>query len=186
MDSIANSVDHSIAIAIESLDAIACAPYGVMLGKPPSDDSGTPSFFNPASDFWREHLFDTGTHSETEILWVRYRNRDERLSALEAHHLTQQAIVPLTGPLVQIVATSAADGSPNLKSLRAFLVPVGEGLCMHRNTWHATRSMQDEVTGLMLTRPSTTYDLAIHLRTGAPAAESSIRAVEGYRVDFRR
>lgn len=172
----------SIAIPIEPLDADACAPYGVMLGKTPPDDASGPAFFSPSSDFWREHLFDNGTRSETEILWVRYRNCDESLNALEAHHLTQQAIVPLTGALVQIVATSLDDGSPDLRSLRAFVVPVGQGLCMHRDTWHATRVLQDEVTGLMLTRPSTTYDLAVHLRTGAPAAESDLKKIEGYRV----
>jgi ureidoglycolate lyase len=165
-------------IALEPLDAEACVPYGVMLGKAPRDDASAPAFFSPASDFWREHLFDTGTRSETEILWVRYRNRDALLKSLESHHLTQQAIVPLTGAVVQVVATSLEDGAPDLGSLRAFLIRAGEGLVMHRNTWHATRVLQHEVTALMLTRPSTTYDLAIHLRTGAPASETSLRSID--------
>ncbi|MFD1557358.1 ureidoglycolate lyase [Paraburkholderia silviterrae] len=169
-------------IPVEPLDVAACVPYGVMLGKTPLDDASAPAYFSPSSDFWREHLFDNGAHGEAEILWVRYRNRDESLSALETHYLTQQAIVPLTGPIVQVVATSLADGSPDPASIRAFLVPVGQGLCMHRNTWHATRVMQDEVTALMLTRPSTTYDLMVHLRTGAPAGESGIRKMDGYRI----
>jgi ureidoglycolate hydrolase len=169
-------------LAIEALDADTCAPYGTMLGKPPRVDPDGPVFRSPASDFWREHLFDTGTPGEAEILWVLYRNRDDAITSLESHHLTQQAIVPLTGPLVHIVATSADDGLPDLSTLRAFLIPVGVGLCMHPKIWHATRVMQPEVTCLMLTRPSTTYDLVIHLHSGAPAAESAIRTITATRV----
>jgi ureidoglycolate lyase len=164
-------------ITIHALDAAACAPYGIMLGKPPHADADAPAFLSPSSDFWREHLFDTGAPGETEILWVRYRNGERGFESLEAHCLTQQAIVPLTGPVVQIVATSHDDGTPNLASLRAFLIPVGAGLCMFPRTWHATRVMQEEVTCLMLT-----YDLAVHLRTGAPASETQIQAIEPHRL----
>ena len=40
--------------------------------------------------------------------------------------------------------------------------------------WHASLAPDDEVTGLMLTRRSTTRDLVAHLRDGTPAAETII------------
>ncbi|MGV2292370.1 ureidoglycolate lyase [Trinickia sp. YCB016] len=168
----------ALTIPVEPLDATRCEPYGWMLGKPVSTDADTPSFVSPASDFWREHLFDTGTPGETEILWVAYRNRDTTITSLEMHRLTQQAIVPLTAPVIHLVAVSSEDGEPDLNSLRAFEIPVGKGLCMRPNIWHATRVMDRDATCLMLTRPSTTYDLVVHLKTGAPACESAIRTID--------
>lgn len=41
---------------------------------------------------------------------------------------------------------------------------------------------EHEATCLMLTRPSTTYDLIVHLKTGAPACESAIRAIDARRI----
>jgi ureidoglycolate lyase len=167
----------AFSIHIEPLDASRCEPYGWMLGKPVGTDGDAPSFVSNASDFWREHLFDTGAAGETEILWVIYRNHDDSITSLEMHRLTQQAIVPLTAPVIHIVATSLDNGQPDLNSLRAFDIPVGKGLCMRPKTWHATRVGDRDATCLMLTRPSTTYDLVIHLKTGAPACESVIHAL---------
>ncbi|TKC87663.1 ureidoglycolate hydrolase [Trinickia terrae] len=173
----------ALSIPIEPLEAHRCEPYGWMLGKPVCTGGDAPSFVSPESDFWREHLFDTGTAGETEILWVTYRNRDDGITSLEMHRMTQQAIVPLTGPVIQVVATSAENGMPDLNSLRAFEIPVGKGLCMRPKTWHATRVAERDATCLMLTRPSTTYDLLIHLKTGAPACESVIQAIETHRLE---
>ncbi|KXU82243.1 ureidoglycolate hydrolase [Paraburkholderia monticola] len=168
----------ALCIAIEPLEAHRCEPYGWLLGNPVRTDGDAPAFVSPASDFWREHLFDTGTDGKTEILWVVYRNRNAEIASLELHRLTQQAIVPLTAPVVHIVATSLEDGEPDLASLRAFEIPVGKGLCMRPNIWHATRVINSEATCLMLTRPSTTYDLVVHLKTGAPACESVVRSID--------
>ncbi|SIT46454.1 Ureidoglycolate hydrolase [Paraburkholderia ribeironis] len=173
----------ALSIPVEPLRATRCEPYGWMLGKPVRADGDAPAFISPASDFWREHLFNTGAPGETEILWVTYRNRDESVASLEVHHLTQQAIVPLTAPVVHIVATSTKDGEPDMDTMRAFTIPVGMGLCMRPNIWHATRVREREATCLMLTRPSTTYDLVVHLKTGAPACESAIRTIETRRIE---
>jgi ureidoglycolate hydrolase len=172
----------ALPIPVEPLDAARCAPYGWMLGKPVPVDGDVPAFRSAPSDFWREHLFDTGAAGQTEVLWVKYRNSDESIESLELHRLTQQAIVPLTAPVIHIVATSTQHDAPDLASIRAFSIPVGTGLCMRPNIWHATRVSGQESTCLMLTRPSTTVDLVIHLKTGAPACESVIRAIETRRL----
>ncbi len=168
-------------LGICRLDARAFAPYGWMLGKPlPAAGAGTPVFSNPATDFWQEHVFDTGAGGETEVLWVNYRNADRAVGNLEVHLLTQQAIVPLTGPVIQVVAASGADGLPDAATLAAFEVPVGQGICMKPGCWHATRiATPGEVTCLMLTRRSTTADLVAHLDGREAAAESAIVSFEG-------
>ncbi|AXF21107.1 ureidoglycolate hydrolase [Burkholderia pyrrocinia] len=170
-------------ISIQPLTPEACAPYGTMLGKPPRIDSNVPVFLSEASDFWREHLFDPGTSDKAEILWVRYRNGDMRINSLETHRLTEQAIVPLTGSVIHVMACSAPDGTPDMATLRAFRIAPGAGMVMRPHTWHTTRVTQPEVACLMLTRPSTTGDLVVHLRTGAPACESEIRAIAPHCID---
>lgn len=111
-----------------------------------------------------------------EILWVNYRSNDPAIGTLECHLLTDQAVVPLVGAITQIVALPAADGSPDLDSLRAFRVEPGMGVCMRRK-WHATRS--EGATCLMLTRRSTTVDLIAGLNGTAASAETVLQSVTG-------
>lgn len=168
-------------LEIRRLEPEGFAPYGWMLGKPvPAAHAGTPVFSNAATDFWQEHVFETGAGGEPEVLWVRYRSADRAVGNLEVHRLTQQAIVPLTGPVIQVVAASGADGLPDTATLAAFAVPVGQGICMRPGCWHATRiAAPGEVTCLMLTRRSTTADLIAHLDGRQAAVESAIVPLQG-------
>jgi ureidoglycolate lyase len=105
------------------------SPYGWLLGKLIRPDGSIPSFSNVEIDFWEEHVFDPGVGGETEVLWVTYRNQQRAVTSLEVHRLTQQAIVPLTGDIIQIVAGSRQDGSRDEGSLSAFRVltrPCGD------------------------------------------------------------
>lgn len=159
-------------ITIENLAEDAFALYGRVLGLArESGDAGT--FLSPASDFWHEHLIDT-QDGEHEVLWVEYRSGEPSVSRLETHLRTEQAVIPLTGPIVQIVAGSDGAGSCDPASARAFLVPAGLGICMRPGCWHATRIVAAPVTCLMLTRRSTTLDLAAHLNHGTELAESRL------------
>lgn len=163
---------------IQDLTQSSFAPYGWLLGKSmPSEDSGIPRFSNPATDFWQEHVFDTGPGGETEVLWVNYRSAVAPLplQSLEMHRLTEQAIVPLNGDIIQVVATSSADGSPDLTTLAAFRIPAGKGICMAPGCWHATRACAPEVTCLMLTRRSTTRDLIDMLAAGSNIEDGQAR-----------
>lgn len=169
-------------LAIQALTAEAFAPYGWMLGRPYPDSGQSPAFSNPATDFYQEHVFDTGAGGETEVLWVHYRSTDLCLAHLEKHVLTQQAIVPLTGPVIHVVAASLPDGSPDMATLAAFWVPQGRGVCMRTHCWHSTRVADQEVVCLMLTRRSTTADLVAHLEGKQPAQESAIVPVPAFRL----
>jgi ureidoglycolate lyase len=171
-------------LEINDLTPEAFAAYGWMLGKPMPDGHGVPLFSNTATDFWQEHLFNTGAGGDAELLWVNYRSQSTEVSSLEKHLLTQQAIVPLTGGIIQAVACSAADGSPDLSTLAAFRVPQGQGVCMRPGCWHATRVADAEVTCLMLTRRSTTVDLIQHLTTDARATESAIAAIPARQLEL--
>lgn len=164
-------------LPIEPLSATAFAPYGQMLGTEMQWSEPAAVFSNPATDFWRTHLFQPGAGGDTEILWVNYRNRDLVVSTLEVHHLTQQAIVPLTGAVVHVVACSDAQGQPDLATLKAFLIPQGLGICMQPGCWHASRVLGEQVTCLMLTRRSTTLDLVAHLNGASTAQESAFSDV---------
>lgn len=159
-------------IPIETLDEDAFAPYGRVLGLArESGDAGT--FLSPASDFWHEHMIDA-QDGEREVLWVEYRSGEPFVSRLETHLRTEQAVIPLTGPIIQIVATSDENGVHQPASVRAFLVPQGLGICMYPGCWHATRIVAASVTCLMLTRRSTTLDLAAHLNHGTELFESRL------------
>ena len=173
-------------LEINDLTPDAFNAYGWMLGKPMPDGNGVPLYTNPATDFWQEHLFNTGAGGDAELLWVNYRSRSPEIASLEKHLLTQQAIVPLTGAIIQVVALSAADGSPDLSTLAAFRVPQGQGVCMRPGCWHATRVCDPEVTCLMLTRRSTTVDLIQHLTTDASATESAIVAIPARQLEAQQ
>jgi ureidoglycolate lyase len=155
-------------------------PYGWLLGKAIRLDGSIPAFSNAEIDFWQEHIFDPGTGGETEVLWVNYRNRQRAVYSLEVHRLTQQAIVPLTGEIIHVVASSREAGSLDESSLCAFRVPVGQGICMRPGCWHTTRVDAQEVKCLMLTRRSTTVDLVSHLNGGCSLSESGIAVVAAH------
>jgi ureidoglycolate lyase len=175
--------DQRVAVATQPLDEAAFAPYGTVLGLPcPQHESATACRL-PGTDFWHAHHFRAGEGGSPELLWVEYRPQGLRLQTLEAHWLTEQALVPLGGPaggqVVQVVCPTRDDGSrqPDLARLRAFRIPPGRGLCMRPGCWHTTVVIGGPVTCLMLTRASTTLDLVAHLQHGAAASESSLVAL---------
>jgi len=57
------------ALRPQVLTEAAFAPYGWMLGKPLPAGDDVPRFSNPATDFWQEHVFDTGSASPVSTPW---------------------------------------------------------------------------------------------------------------------
>ena len=167
-------------LAVEPLEGTAFEPFGWVLGTAcPAAPTAT-AYRSPGSDFWHQHDFDPGAGGATEVLWVDYRNSSRQVRALEAHWLTQQAIVPLDGrDILHVVCPTRADGSrlPDVSRLRCFRVASGQGVCMRPGCWHASFVLQGQTTCLMLTRGSTTRELVAHLASGAPAVETSIVAL---------
>jgi len=169
-------------IPVEALTEDAFRAFGRVLGTPLPGEPAAIAFSHPGSDFWHAHDFDPGEGGQTEVLWVNYRDDSLRLRALEAHWLTEQAIVPLAGgEILHVVCPTRDDGSrlPDLARLRCFRVACGQGICMRPGCWHASFVFGGQVTCLMLTRRSTTRDLVAHLRGESPAKESSIVSLAG-------
>ena len=149
------------------------SPYGWLLGEGSRPPASASSFSNALTDFWQERLFDPGIGGEAELLRVHYRNSDPMVASLEMHRLCQQAVIPLNGEIIQVVA------SADLTTIAAFEIPVGQAVCMRVGCWHTTRvRAKREVKCLMLTRASTTLDLAAHLKSGSPLVESAIITVD--------
>ncbi|SIT50923.1 conserved hypothetical protein [Paraburkholderia piptadeniae] len=160
-------------LRVEQLTPEAFSPYGWVLGKRLSASAEDPLFQSESLSMWCEHLFDAGTANETEILWASFGDKSDLVQQLEVRRLTQEAMVPLTGSLIQIVAFSQATRIPEMSSLRAFEIPVGMGTCIRPWCWHATRTLSGPTTAFMLSRRSTSFDLIVHLHTGAPLSESA-------------
>ena len=163
-------------IPIEPLAEQSFSPFGRLLGTACPTDPGATAYSHPGSDFWHVHDFDPGVGGETEVLWVNYRNDSLRIRALEAHWLTEQAIVPLGAALVHVVCPGRdSDGRlPDLLRVRAFHIGVGQGVCMRPGCWHASFVLGGQTTCMMLTRRSTTQELVAHLRGNSSAIETSI------------
>ena len=170
----------SDAVTVEALSPTSFEPFGWVLGKTDPLKKDAVGFRSPASDFWHEHFFDPGTGGNTEVLWVEYRDNNPLVSKLEVHHMTQQAVVPLTKEIVQILCLSDANQTPDLSTLRAYRLSPGVGICMRAGVWHATRA--DNATCLMLTRGSTTEDLIDHLVNSQPAKETAILEIPQVRL----
>jgi ureidoglycolate lyase len=145
-----------------------------------------PFFKGATLSMWREHLFNTGAPNETEIVWGSFSDDNPVVCTLETRLLTQQAVVPLTGPLIQIVAASNEFGSPDTESIRAFEIPIGMGTCVRPGCWYAIRVPKGEVMAFLLSRQSTTFDLIVHLHTGCPTAESSTKPIVPRQVMLRK
>ncbi|MDS7594185.1 ureidoglycolate lyase [Agrobacterium tumefaciens] len=176
------SHDPEVRLTVGTLSEDVFSCFGVMLGKPYPAAGGPAAFSNTATDFWQEHLFDVGQGGEVEILWVNYRNDDPSIAVFEKHLLTEQAAVPLTGSIVQVVAMSGQDGAPDLSTARAFHIQPGQGVCMKPGVWHATRSSGS--TCLMLTRRSTTLALVAQLNQLPHADETILYEVGEERVSI--
>jgi ureidoglycolate lyase len=169
-------------LRIEPINEASVAPFGWMLGKPLPTAKDAVAFTSPGSDFWHEHVFHAGDGGQHEILWVKYRSTDATVATLEVHDLTQQAVVPVIGSIVQVVAASDAAGEPDLSTVRAFAITPGQGICMRPGIWHATRSAGGDSTCLMLTRQSTTMDLVRHLNQGAASQESRLTGITPFQL----
>jgi ureidoglycolate lyase len=168
-----------VALKVERPTPEALAPFGGMLGKPFPEAKGAIAFRTAAVSSWRQQLFDVGKEGEVEIVWVDYKLTNPVVNKLERHYLTEQAVVPLVGEIIQILALSTPSGEPDVATMRAFRVPPGTGVCMGKGVWHTTRSLSS--TCLMLTRGSTSVDILKH-REGAPLTETVMKDIRPYRL----
>ena len=174
-------------IRVEPITAAGYAPFGWVFGEQPpaprrdwvdSDGAG----------FWHEHDFLVGDGGDVEFVWVTYKARPAIATQMEAHRLTEQAIVPVTGqPLLHIVAPPnedplAEDIAPDVSAARAFYMDGTKGVCMKVGTWHMHFALGDN-RHFMVTRRSTTNDILGGIRDGRQMQETVIVSIEPIVLD---
>lgn len=145
----------------------AFAPYGRALDFRTQRASGSSSFLAASSSFFRASAFDQGDTGTTDLLWVSY-DRDTPPEEFESHLLTEQALIPISGTVVQHLFREDVDDG----TVRRFEVAPGQGIVMSPGTFHTTTSVDGEVMCLMVSRTSTTDDLSYSLQLGCQAVET--------------
>ncbi len=152
---------------IHHLAADAFAPYGKVLDSTLQVDDSAPAFHSVSSSFYRAALFDPGDDGEVDLLWVTY-DRTEIPRTLESHLLAEQALIPISGSVVQHVRRpDHRDGA-----VESFLIQPGQGIVMNRGCLHTTTSVSGKALCLMVSRVSTTQDLADSLGHGVEPTET--------------
>lgn len=145
----------------------AFAPFGKVMDFHAQQVPGSSAFLSAATSFFRASLFEPGADGTTDLLWVSY-DRAEPPEDFEAHLLTEQALIPITGTIVQHLFRDDVDDG----TVSRFLVRPGQGIVMSPGSFHTTTSVDGEALCLMVSRVSTTDDLSRSLQTGCQASET--------------
>lgn len=145
----------------------AFAPFGRVMDFHAQQVPGSSAFLSAATSFFRASLFEPGADGTTDLLWVSY-DRAEPPEDFEAHLLTEQALIPITGTIVQHLFRDDVDDG----TVSRFLVRPGQGIVMSPSSFHTTTSVDGEALCLMVSRVSTTDDLSRSLQTGCQASET--------------
>lgn len=121
-------------IHLEPLTASAFAPYGDVL-----DAFGAPDKIINQGNCGRFHdraLLDFGPQGRAgiSIFHARPRSLPYTLDLLERHPDGSQAFLPMSQHEWLVIVASDANGTP--ANIRAFLAAPGQGINLHRNTWH--------------------------------------------------
>ena len=121
-------------IKIEPLTASAFAPYGDVL-----DASGTPDRIINQGFCGRYHdraQLDFGPDGRAgiSVFQAQPRTLPYTLTLLERHTEGSQAFLPMSQHEWLVIVASDQDGTPT--GIRAFLAAPGQGVNLHRGTWH--------------------------------------------------
>ena len=128
---------------------------------------GSSAFMSETTSFFRASLFDPGDAGSTDLLWVSY-DRSAPPEEFESHLLTEQALIPISGTIVQHLFRNDVDNG----TVKRFLVRPGQGIVMSAGSFHTTTSVDGEVMCLMVSRTSTTDDLSHSLQSACQAVET--------------
>lgn len=125
-----------VSIDVETVSPENFAPFGVVLTEAGRERLPI-NTYGETLDLYRENFA-----SDQPIEWfiVRARPREHHVIFLERHLWLTQTFIPIEGDgFYTIVARPGAheEGSfPALDEIRAFYVPTGSAIQLHRGTWH--------------------------------------------------
>ena len=120
-------------IKVEPLTAAAFAPYGDVL-----EAAGTPDKIINQGKCGRYHdkarLDFSDGDAGISIFKGDKRTLPLKLEMVERHPMGSQAFVPMSADPFLVVVARDEDGTPT--EPRAFLTTTGQGINLHRGTWH--------------------------------------------------
>ncbi len=129
----------------EPLTPEAFKPFGQVVGtgfaKGSEANQGTALRFDFAAQ-----LVNLRTHARANLCAVRAQPQalPLKVKLLERHPHSSQAFLPMQcSRLLIVVAPTAADGSPDLKGLRAFIGRPGQGINYAPGVWHHPMAVLD-------------------------------------------
>lgn len=116
----------------QPLTAEAFAPFGDII-----EPRGAPRMINQGKCARYHDLatldFSDG-HAGISVFDAEPRTLPCTIEMVERHPLGSQAFLPLNGATFLVVVAEDADGTPT--NLQAFIADPGQGINLHRNTWH--------------------------------------------------
>jgi ureidoglycolate lyase len=161
-------------VGITDIGAGLRGDLGRILGAPWDTRPPVLAWRGPVAEFRHDAPFDPGEGGVVEVLQVACRDPGPVVARVERHLLTEQALV-VTGALglAQVLARHL-NGRPDPWDLIALRLEPGQGVVMARGVWLATLAPFGPAQGMMLTRASTTADLADHLNSASALRETEL------------
>lgn len=140
---VASSGDSPIRVIAEPLSAAAFAPFGEVI-----------DLLSDARREYATRAFEHDTTPGAPSMWIGYppgvANAPDgtlRLKKLERHPHATQTFVPIEpGRYLVVVCAAAADGSPDLSSIRALIGDQTQGITYGQNVWHHGLTVLDTRT----------------------------------------
>jgi ureidoglycolate lyase len=131
------------ALTLEPLESAAFAEFGAVLSPPVEVGLRAPV------DSWLQPVEGRSLHMHLNR--VAPAQTPMVVDRLECHPHAHQLFLPVgVGRYVVIVASTLADGGPDLDRVRAFEVPGTVGIVYHPGTWHAGISVLDHEASFLV------------------------------------
>ncbi len=130
-------------LQLEAFSATAFAPFGQTIERPEVDSGvrleGRLGHGRADADL----CVKLDTHAAADLPFTAAR--------MERHEHSEQLFMPLDAARYAIAAAlPAADGAPDLATLRGFLVEGGTGICYARGVWHLPITILDRPATLLM------------------------------------
>ena len=146
----------SIALNPRPLDAQALEPFATQMISPNGAPRPVPAVLERGDV--------AGAHAFT-ILCPQPVSGPVTIAALERHPHSTQSFLPIqAGRWLVVVAPTAADGSPDLAGVRAFIAGPEDAICIGRNIWHAGLTVLDRPAqfGMIMWKAENGEDGVLH------------------------
>jgi ureidoglycolate lyase len=123
-------------VAAEPLTEKAFKPFGQIVALPEGEQ---PTFENATLRFWGG-VAKTRIHESIEFAFFTAKKREHEIAGMDRHARTPCLLVGLSGDFFIAVAPpphpQAGKARPEAARVRVFVVKQGQGVLLHKGTWH--------------------------------------------------